>query len=82
VAASTTSERPTVTTPQPVPSSAESQTGNDPYVEHPTPPSSSEAPEGTYRYRYDPPASRPYRYPYPKMGFQGNASKGSSSAGA
>lgn len=70
-ASTTTSE----TTLQPVPTNAGSQTENNPQDEHNSSFPSFSVQEGTYRHRYDPPASSPFKYPYPKTGFHRFTSK-------
>ncbi|XP_023725679.2 protein TIC 214-like [Cryptotermes secundus] len=59
----------TETTLQPVPTNVGSQTENNPHDEHNSSFPSFSVQEGTYRHRYDPPASSPFKYPYPKTGF-------------
>jgi hypothetical protein len=69
-ASTTTTETPIATTLQPVPTNAGSQTENNHYDEHSSSVPSFSVQEGTYRHRYDPPASSPFKFPYPKTGFQ------------
>lgn len=80
-ASTTPTETTTATSLQPVPTNAGSQTENNPYGEHNSSLSSHSVQEGTYRHRYDPPASRPFKYLYPKTVFQRFTSKEFSSPG-
>jgi hypothetical protein len=80
-ASTAVTETPTETTLQPVTTNAASETENNLYGEHTSSVPSFSEPEGTHRYRNDPPASGPFKYPYPKTGFQRLTSKGFSSPG-